>query len=616
MPIVNQKKNAKVLRAQFDMAVKAGTRTLFSAISDRSLTVEAPVLKPTVREVSKYSARRANGVTQSDNKLKPRGRGGRFMSTQQLRQLSNSDPVTWSIKRAIKTAITMKEWDIIPDLTVIFKELDRWSDLAAHSINEWGYACDYFSPILDTEIVDPVRGELKAIIKSDDDDRTKRYRIDRLMTVVKDAFNQQAISHAVTVRQLFTKPNNHMEKSLRALLELVVEDMLTFDCGVTILNDNYYGQLAELYSLPGDTIFPIINEDGTVPQPPDVAYIYGSPNDIRGTFANDKLVRIVENMQRDGHGLGPVEVLCYTIIASLLGDQTYMSNLLEGAVPPLVMNIGDVDENERQAFEDNLYSQIERSNGNRILVMSSPNTEDGQVQVFSVPKGLNFRDQQIMEYRTGLEPAVKCCAFGLTPQDVGLVLGNAVTDDPEGTAAALSDRRGVVSRASLVEQYFNAEIVKEHFPFNDVRFILKNGNDQATNTLDEARADSVRIANGTLTRNESRDKIKLRPLPGGDVATIVVGNQVVQVDVLEPSEDQEDLFYDQDGNVVNGMGEIVLDASENPNAEMPGNGTGTSAKTVSNQQVKPAATHPATRGTKAPKSRKTDATKRKVENGE
>lgn len=620
MPIINRRKNAKVLAAQFQMAVNAGTRTLFSALSDKSLTIAEPIVKPTQREIARYGANRTvNGNDTS--KLKPKSRK-RWLSPQQLRQLSNSDPVTWSIKRAIKTAITMKDWDIIPDLAEIYKELDRWAEMASHSINEWDYACEYFSTVLSPEIVIPVRQEIKKILgEKDKDERTKRYRIDKLMTVVKDAFNQQAMSHARVVRGIFEQPNKHQEKSLRSLLELVVDDMLTFDSGIIIKNDNYYGDLAEMYSLPGEMIFPIIHDDGTVPQPPLPAYVYGSPTDIKGVFANDQLVRIVENMQRDGFGMSPIEVLCYTIVASMLGDQSYMNNLLEGAIPPLVINIGDVDEIERQAFEDKMYQQIDKTDGNRILIMTSPATEDGKVQVFPVPKGLDFRASQIYEYRTTLEPAVKCVAFGLTMQDVGLIINQELNDDPEGTAAALSDRRGVVSRYTLIEQYINAEIVKDDFPFDDVKFAFKSGNANNTNTLDEARADSVRIMNGTLTRNESREKIKLRPLPGGDVATIVVGNQVVQVDVLEPTESQNQLFYDQNGNVVDQMGMVVLDASENPLSETPGgqgsgNGTGTKAKTVKNNQMQPAKTSPATSGVKPPKSKKTDATRRKVENGE
>lgn len=468
----------------------------------------------------------------------------RIVSHSVLRDLTVADPVTWGIMAMQRRLITQTPWDIVPDINRPYTELDRWEDQSCDSVNDWGYAIDFESAVLDPAQVEFIKRELAGIIKTgakpsrksaDNAARRKRAQIASLFMIEKRKIEQKALVNCERVRAIFQKPNNQTEKSLRALLELVVTNLQIDDAGVIIKNHDRMGRLAELWCPPGHQIMPIQYPDFTVPQPPDPAYIWKDETRVRGWYTNEQLMYIMANPQGNGYGLSPIEVLMYVITASIMGDNTMIRNLKEGAIPPGILNLKEASKTQRDVFQIELDKQINRSGGNRILVVSGVPTEDGEFQWQALPRGVDFQKLQVMQYLQ-LAPGIKALAFGFRAEDTGLILSDAKAENsmPSDILQELSHRRGIAGPLSLLEEYINAEIVhSEYEGTQDVAFKFDRQGGAAVNVLEQAQADSSLVAAGIESRNDVRRRRKERPIPGGNVYTIMMGNAAVQVDALE-----------------------------------------------------------------------------------
>lgn len=486
----------------------------------------------------------------------------RLVNYQTLWTLANTDPVTWGIIRTVRTLINQTPWDIVPDLDEKFRELDRWYDQACDCINDWGYAVEFDSSLLDPDLLGKITSEIKGVIKGgakgEQSVREKRYQLETLFRVTKRELEQKAVVNAAAVRRIFQQPNRHWEKSLRALQEIVLKDLLINDSGVICHNYDVYGNLAELYTVPGWQIVPIAYPDLTVPQPPLAAYYWDDGGNVKGFFTNRQLTYIMENPQGDGYGMSPVEALVYVIIGTMLGDSNIINNLKDGNLAPMIINLKGVTPGQRLHFESELYTQLDKTHGVRPLVLSGAPTDDGEIQIAQIARGVDFQKTCAMEYMK-FAPGIKAFVFGFEQEDLGLISdSNAGKASDAEVAAALRDRRAITGRLTLLEEYYNAEIVRQEFPFTDVKFCFERRRHIA-NVLQQEQAWAVAVASGSMSRNEvrrQRAKYGLadqRPIPGGDVPTITTGNALVQVDFLEPADGDDD----QDASMDGGEGGVV-----------------------------------------------------------
>ncbi len=188
-------------------------------------------------------------------------------------RLANSDPITWSIRRTIKSFIGQTKWDIVPDIDKEQSELDRWEDLVLNSINPYSFddSINYKSEILPKDVKAEIQ-QKTSIILSDDtlDDEGRRNSTRWYFKTLSKRLRQEAESHKHKVKCIFEHPNT-TESSFRSLLELVLDDILIHDSGVIVKNYDHYGKLAEIYTRPGHEIKIYRNEDRTLPEPPDPA---------------------------------------------------------------------------------------------------------------------------------------------------------------------------------------------------------------------------------------------------------------------------------------------------------------------------------------------------------
>ena len=461
-----------------------------------------------------------------------------------LRRLANTDAVTWAIMKAIRVAINQMEWDIVPKTHDLDLELDRWYEQCCDMIDldDSTKAVNFASALLSPEVVAELKPQIKKVLDSKDDPRAKRFRLESLFRIVKRQIEQTAILHCSIVRRNFIRPNEYESTTLASLQDLVVSDLLIYDAGVIVKNDNLLGELAELYYIPGYQVYPIALPDRTIPLAPYPAFVWDTMTNQYKLYTKEQLIYMVCNPQGNWFGMSPVEALMYVITASIMGDQSYITELREGKVPPFFMNLGGVTDAQRIRFEEKMNQQINKSGGMRGIVLGETPTEDGKYQIDWVPNLRDLRSMQLNEYMQ-LTPSIKALAFGLAASDVQIVNNPKGNDEVKvAESAVLANRTGTAQILTKLSSAYNNDIILERFPFDDVQHKFNPNSLNDPNSLEAARADSIDIANGSMARNERRRRKGLRPIPGGNIPTVTTGNQLFQVDSLSPNMGD----YDQD----------------------------------------------------------------------
>ena len=471
------------------------------------------------------------------------------LNAQTLERLAQTDPITWSIMRTIKARVNSTGWNIVPDTERIEKELDRWEDYVIESLNPYGIQdAPFNTTVLKSDLFDEIGTKLTKMLTDPKlGNRMNKIKAVRwLFKTIKRRLVQEAEVHCEEVKKIFEKPNTSAETSLRSLQELVLSDILVHDAGVIIKNYSESDELAELYTVPGHEIKIYRNEDRTTPQAPEPAYVWEEQGIQRAEFTNDELIYIKNNPTQTGYGISPLEVATFIIMASLYTDTYYIDYLKNSNVPPGLISLGEnITDDQRKIFQRLWDQEVQgRAGGiHRMLFMSGSND-----MKFIPLNNLSNRDMQMMEY-LNWTVAIKCACFGVSPQDIGF------TQDMRGIGsggvaeqqALLTQSRGIDSMLDLLEQYYNAEIVKTEFDFQDVKFewILKESKDESK----QAMIDINDINAGIISRNERRIRLGLKPIAGGDVIAIPTGQGFLPIEDLEAQTEQplEQELQDQMG---------------------------------------------------------------------
>jgi len=446
-----------------------------------------------------------------------------------LGRLANTDPVIWAIRRVIKGYISQTKWDIVPDTDCIETELDRWEDAVITSINPYGLDTGTFrSTVLPTELQDEVRTKLSPIVTEIGTNKEKREAVRWYFKTLIKRIRQEAESHKEKVKCIFEHPND-TESSFRTLLELVLDDILIYDAGVIVKNNDRAGNLAEIYTIPGQDIKIYRNEDRTIPVAPEPAYIWEDKGIARAEFTNGELLYIMQNPQQNGYGLSPLEVAAFIITASLYAEQYNIDYFKNSNVPPGVLNLGEgVTEDQRRLYQKMWEQEIQGRGGQHNLIFTA-----GSDNIKFIPMRVQSnRDMQMMEY-IKWTVGIKAACYGISPQDIGLVSDfHRTTGEVQ---ERLSQARGINTLLNLLASFFNQEIVKCEFGFKDVKFEWQITDKKES--IQQAQIDKLDIDTGVISINERRKKLGKKPIEGGDEINIKTGAGMIPVKELERAAD-------------------------------------------------------------------------------
>jgi len=459
-----------------------------------------------------------------------------------LKSLSNTDPITWAIKKTRKNQITGTDWDIVPDTEQIELELDRWYNIIMNNMNPWGFE-EVFHPILiNKDLYLKASTDIKSILKTvivNKDDRKKQ--IKWYFESIKRKVKQDANEHAQVVKRLFERPNDSETRTFRTFLEVLLDDILTFDAGVIVKNKNFLGEIAEMYLIPGQDVKLYRNPDRTIPNSPEPAYVWEDQGILRAEYTKDEIVYIMDNPQQNGYGMSPLEVAAYIITASLYADEYNIDFFKHSNVPPAIVNLGkNITQEQRKQFEVLWDNEVAGKGLHRMMFISGADSPQ-----YLAMRNMSSRDMQMMEYLKWTL-SVKCACYQISPQDIGFVMDfHRSTSD---TQKEITKDKGVKNLLFLLKTYFNTEIVKKEFPFKDVKFDWMGIDLQDEKTQSEIDIQDINA--GVISRNDRRRRLGLPAVEGGDTIVVNLGAQgYVSVDKLIAPEEAPEVEQPMEGAI-------------------------------------------------------------------
>lgn len=308
----------------------------------------------------------------------------------------------------------------------------------------------------------------------------------------------------------FFEHMNANGENMRILLDRVLEDLLTLDAGViekvTTLNGT---QLVALNSVDGATIKPVYNEFGELGDP--IAYKQVIGNKVVAEFRQDEIIYMMANPQNDidlfGYGQSPIESILLQVQASLEADIYNMKSFSVDNVPPGMLDLGDMDDNEAKKFIA-LWNAIVLANPQAMKFVWG-----GENPKKYTPFNQTNKDMQFSEYIDWLS-RVKLSSFGLSSIDA-----NMLQDVNRATAESqreITNSRGVASTKRLIEEYFTRQIIRpmseDHkwleFKFEDASEIWSKKT--------QTDIDAIDVKMGIRTINEVRGQRGLEPIEEKD----------------------------------------------------------------------------------------------------
>lgn len=334
---------------------------------------------------------------------------------------------------------------------------------------------------------------------------------------------------AATITAFFEEPSHGND--FKMFTDKLLEDLLVFDAGVLWKDKTYGGQLKEMITVDGATIRIKISPDGTLPEPPQVAYQQIINGELRGEYTTDEMYyKIVNPRNNTPYGLGPLEALVIAV-DSALRSQLYNANMLsEGAVPEGFFGVPS-DWSPDQIKDYQLWFDT---------MIAGNGMYSSRIKFMPGGKGVGYiptkkaEDMRYLEFEKWL--LLKTCAmFDVQPSDIGFMddMGN----NSGASQQELGNQRGLVPTANFLKSIYS-EIIRKDFNQPLLKFEWKGL--QVVDNEFELERSKMMIESGALTINEMRieqgrepfsDDVANKPMiftAGGPVLLEVVAHEATQ----------------------------------------------------------------------------------------
>ena len=145
---------------------------------------------------------------------------------------------------------------------------------------------------------------------------------------------EKYVKDAAMVKEFLKYPTGDKTLSFRSFTNKVMEDLLVLDAIAIYRRQNRKGGLYGYLPIDATTIELILNKDGTVPTPPEKAYVQKVSGEEKAKLSSDELIyRMLNPRTETPYGLSPVEALIIVVTTALKLSAYNLSYLSEGNVP-------------------------------------------------------------------------------------------------------------------------------------------------------------------------------------------------------------------------------------------------------------------------------------------
>lgn len=305
-------------------------------------------------------------------------------------------------------------------------------------------------------------------------------------------------------------------------VRMALYETLTIDALPLYLHPTLGGGLGAVEIVAGDTVKPLVDQRGRVPDPPLPAYQQAIKGVVFGQWTREQMLYGRMNPRAfSAYGRSPLEdavIGINTAVRKQLAELAHWSDSnIPRAIFPVALGNATVDQiREMQDWLDaKLQGQIEERA--KMVIVPTPGSSSSQARPYE------FREYQPTREPDEWELKIVCAAFGVSPSEIGFTADvNRATSSGQENA----EERSMDSYLRFVAGLVN-RVIRATGDADSEFVFLDNG--PAEDVERDARVDQMRLFSGVETLNALREGNGQSAVEGGDEPFIVVGSQVVLV---------------------------------------------------------------------------------------
>ena len=361
---------------------------------------------------------------------------------------------------------------------------------------------------------------------------------------------QRALQHCVGVRRIFEHPNDRDEKDWPALVNRFLRDLFGYDFGAIGLGgwektehegakdtegdqegdqeDDASEGLAEMYWVPGDEVR-VLRTKETKKTPAEGQWNWVQMRDekIVAHFTADQLLIVRRDPQKDGYGLSPIECIIGESMITAKIEKLNLDEIQSAYLSAGILNVGPgIQGGILKKVKADIERKVMGGKPRDLVVMAGVSGAETKYDRLSLREAHEGSFEQLENRAVSR----KCRAFGVTPQDIGLISDYRQQGQAE-VQLKITQVTALRTLLLLLEQTFNEHIVWRFWPFRDVMFHFP--------ALDDAdpradwESDRGMIQEGVLSRADIAQKHNKPVTPGQRVRTIATAAGIMPVDKVE-----------------------------------------------------------------------------------
>ena len=234
----------------------------------------------------------------------------------------------------------------------------------------------------------------------------------------------------------------------REFIDELVEDLLVLDAGV-VYKDKEEGELKKLITVDAATIKLRVYEDGSTPEPPDIAFEQWIRGEKKAEFTTDEMVYLMLNSRSNSpYGLAPLETLILGVDAALKSQLYNLSMLSEGNIPEGFFTLP----------ENWTPDQIkEFQNWFDAMITGNPRFQS-RIKFMPGGRGVGFipakkpEEMRFLEYEKWL--LLKTCAlFDVPPEEIGFT--EEMSRATAQVQQEVSTQAGLIPVLQVLKEFFD-----------------------------------------------------------------------------------------------------------------------------------------------------------------
>ncbi len=297
-------------------------------------------------------------------------------------------------------------------------------------------------------------------------------------------------------------------------LRVLIEELYVIDAVSLMPRLTRGGSLYSLDLVDGSTIFPLIDEAGRTPMPPNPAYqqiLKGVP---KADYTMDELLyRVRKTQVNTPYGFSPVEQIAQSAKTDIERAKYTLAYFTEGSVPDAYvtatenMTAGQIND-----FEMHFNALLEgNAAGRRKLPFLMHGMEVHQLKEAELKNDFDEWLWRKIAF-----------AFSLSPAPLVKEVNRATAESEIDRA----DSEGVNPISIWVERLIN-EVIFRFWGVDYLKFSFEK--EESVDPQISASIDSELVRAGIMTINQVREKRGMDPVEGGDIPMIATGSGYVSI---------------------------------------------------------------------------------------